>query len=136
MTKQSKKQLFRHVCELYVSEFEKKQELDFDYWVADEVGGMADFSSSYFFSLQDIVYDMDTEQPAGRIIDWQHYTVENEVQINYKSYCRGLRPKKEEKKGEYLITLSEEQMHLTALALDDVMRFLSGRTTMDFALML
>lgn len=101
--KQSKKQLaqlksqYAFACTQYVEYFCKKQEIDFDGWIADEIGGIASFSEQYFFNISDIVLDIDTEQPVGLILDWQsdgvdeHFNNENSQLINYKSYTMGLR---------------------------------------------
>lgn len=95
---QLKKQ-YEEVCNQYITKFVKKQELDFDGWVGDEVGGIASFSTQYFFNLSDIILDLNTKQPKGLILEWQNNGVENALNtpfsetINYKSYTMGLRNK-------------------------------------------
>lgn len=81
----------------WVQKFCNKQQIDFDGWVSDEVGGIASFACQYFFTLSDIILDLNTKQPKGNILNWQIEDVDfnmfNEKQqhINYKSYTMGLR---------------------------------------------
>ena len=83
---------YRAACVAYIRAFEKKHGYEFDGWVADEVGGIASFIDQYFFSLLEIIYDIDSKQPKGRIFEWQDACVENVPQyINYKSWCMGWR---------------------------------------------
>jgi len=78
----------------YIQAFCKKQEIDFDFWVGDQVGGMASFNDWYHFDFLSIKYDIDTDQPAGLILIYFDDSVEyNDCRINYESYCRGLRPR-------------------------------------------
>ena len=87
------------VCNDIVTRFSNKQGLEFDGWIADEVGGIAGFASQYFFNISDIVLDLKTKQPKGLIIDWQLDDLEFNIfndrpeHINYKSYTMGLRYK-------------------------------------------
>lgn len=90
---------YEDVCNEYIRRFCEKQEIYFDGWVGDEVGGIASFISQYFFTIDDITLDLNTKQPAGLILDWQSdgvdYNMFNEKTeyINYKSYTMGLRYK-------------------------------------------
>ena len=88
---------YEFVCNEWVQKFCNKQQIDFDGWVGDEIGGIASFSCQYFFNLSDIILDLNTKQPKGNILNWQSEDVDfnmfNEKQqhINYKSYTMGLR---------------------------------------------
>ena len=84
-------QQYQAACNAYIAAFCKKQKIDFDYWIGDEVGGLASFAETYFFTMSDIVLDVDTKQRKGKILKWQDYNMEAEQQINYKSYTMGLR---------------------------------------------
>lgn len=75
----------------YIDIFCRKQECYFEFWITDDVGGIACFGDVLIFSFMDIKHDIDTEQPAGQIIDWLHESMYAEKWINYKSYCMGLR---------------------------------------------
>jgi hypothetical protein len=88
------KELYESACNGYVELFSKKQGIEFDGWVGDEVGGIASFIHQYFFDISEIVYDINTNQPKGLIIEWQQDMIENgNVEINYYSYSKGLRLK-------------------------------------------
>ena len=74
----------------YVEFFCIKQQLEFDYWVADQIGTVANFGD-YWFNLEDIRYDIDKEIDANTIMEWQNYAVEHESKVNYSSYVAGAR---------------------------------------------
>lgn len=88
---------YEFVCNEWVQKFCNKQDLVFDYWIGDEIGGLACFNEEYFFNLSDIIQDLIKKQPKGFILEWYEegvdYNLSNEkVQhINYKSYIMGLR---------------------------------------------
>ncbi len=72
--------------------FEQKQELDFEFFVADRCTGFASFGDVLVFRIDDIYHDLKTNQPKGLIIDWLYDSLEHENQtINYRSYCMGAR---------------------------------------------
>ena len=85
------------ICNEFVAKFEEKQQIDFDGWIGDEIGGIASFSCQYFFNISDIILDLKTNQPKGCIINWSEEETdfnlfkENPQHINYKSYTMGLR---------------------------------------------
>jgi hypothetical protein len=111
---------YESICNQWIEKFCTKQDLDFDGWIADEVGGIASFACQYFFNLSDIILDLITKQPKGLIISWQIEDVDfymsqykedldfifnininfrsnvmgligYKEKINYKSYTMGLR---------------------------------------------
>ena len=88
---------YQFICNEWVQKFCNKQQIEFDGWVGDEIGGIASFACQYFFNLSDIILDLNTKQPKGNILNWQSEDVDfnmfNEKQqhINYKSYTMGLR---------------------------------------------
>lgn len=84
---------FNKVAQAYVLLFEKKQGLKFDFWVAGHIGELACFNDWYYLKLDDIRYDIDTEQPKERITYWFDKCVEDKKMIDdYRDYCRDLRP--------------------------------------------
>ena len=86
------KKKYESVCNEYIKKFSKKQGIEFDYWIGDEIGGIASFISQYFFNFHDIVWDINSEQPADLILKWQDECVENaKTSLNYFSYSKGLR---------------------------------------------
>lgn len=75
----------------YVEFFIIKQQCDFEYWIGEEIGGVAEFSD-YFFGFSDIQYDVDNEVEKGLIYKYQDYCVATEnTKMNYKSFLK-LRP--------------------------------------------
>ena len=74
----------------YLEFFCIKQQCEFDYWVADQIGTIAAFGDN-FFSLDNIRFDIDNEIEKGVIYEWQYHCIEKEVNINYENYIKGLR---------------------------------------------
>ena len=76
----------------FIKLFEEKQGVCFEYWIADNIGGIACFGDILFFNLDDIVYDLTSNQPKGQIIDWVYESIYNEdAKLNYYSYSKGLK---------------------------------------------
>jgi hypothetical protein len=94
---QELKNQYDFACNEYLQKFCNKQQIESDGWVGDEVGGIASFCCEYFFSISDIVFDINSKQPKGLILQWQNDGVEYNMcgdkneSINYKSYTMGLR---------------------------------------------
>lgn len=85
------KEAYEKVCNDYLDLFCKKQGIIFEGWVSDQIGGIV-FCDEYFFSFPDIVWDVNSDQPKGLIMDWYHENMElPEKSINYFSYTKGLR---------------------------------------------
>jgi hypothetical protein len=86
---------YEEICGDYILLFSVKHKLNFSGW-ADNIGGFADFDGQYLFSLQDIIYDINTNQPKYLITQWQDDMIcENitEKICNFQSYSKGYRPK-------------------------------------------
>ena len=88
---------YESICNEIVKKFAKNQDLEFNGWVGNDVGGIAGFATQYFFSIQDMILDLNTKQKKGFILQWQSEMVEYRMSeppkqtINYKSYTLGLR---------------------------------------------
>ena len=100
MNKKERKELkaeYELIVDKYIKEFERKHKYCFSGWVADEVGGIAEFIEQYFFNFDTIKYDIDNNIEKELIFRWQddgvnsHYKNENRPEINFKSYVMGLR---------------------------------------------
>lgn len=96
---------YAEICNEYLRRFCKKHGFylsDAD-WVGDDAGGLAQIAD-YFFSFEDIRYDVDNEVPEDVIIEWYDYDLEVRsleidylmaknlrtfVKINYPSWCKG-----------------------------------------------
>lgn len=66
---------YREICNKYVKLFCEKHEIEFEYWV-DLTGGIASFGDIYYFSLSNIVEDLDNNYPKGLILKWIEDVVE------------------------------------------------------------
>jgi len=85
---------YEEICGDYVLLFSLKHNLQFQGW-ADTIGGLAEFENDYYFSLQDIVYDINTNQPKYLITKWSDdmiYRTIPEKRCNFQSYSKGYRP--------------------------------------------
>ncbi len=98
-------QKFENATRALIKEFEKKQEIEFEGFIGDDCAGAAGFGDVFYFNIHEILYDLETNQPKGRIIDWIYDSLEayqeGKKAINYRSYCMGARfkEKKDEKKS-------------------------------------
>lgn len=84
------KQKYESACNEYLEIFCKKQGMDNEGWVADEIGGIA-VCSDFYFNFHNIILDINSNQPKGKIIDWYHENLyPNKKTINYYHYTKGL----------------------------------------------
>ena len=79
------------ILKKYIKKFEKKHGLTFEFAVSDDLMDVICFGDVLFFSINDIVYDIDTKQPNGLIIDWLYDSINQDKYINFYSYSKGLR---------------------------------------------
>jgi hypothetical protein len=75
--------------------FEKKQGVNLEFWVSDEIGGVGCFGDNYF-GIHEIIEDMDSDSKPGDIFNWQDDNTDEHIHeggryINYASYLKGLR---------------------------------------------
>ena len=86
------KKQYEFVCNEYVKKFSNKQDVSFEFWVADQIGGIACFGDILYFNFMDIVWDINSKQPKGAIVDWYYDNLDIPGKsINYFSYTKGLR---------------------------------------------
>nr|DAK11362.1 MAG TPA: hypothetical protein [Caudoviricetes sp.] len=88
---------FEVAVDRLLMEFCEKHDLTYEFSVGNDSVDMF-LISDYFFSLSDIYFDLKSNQPQCKIIEWYDYLLENEVNINYYSYCMGLRKEQLSKK--------------------------------------
>jgi hypothetical protein len=79
----------------YIKAFEDKHGVFFEWAVVDDLTGVLNFGD-YYFSMPDIVYDIDNKLPLNLIFEWQEaglnaHFLGNGKQINLHSYAKGLR---------------------------------------------
>lgn len=72
----------------YCEAFAAKQGLTFETF--NKHLGVANFGGNYF-ELKDVLFDIDTNQPSGAILDWQN-DVEHGISISYPAFCHVSRP--------------------------------------------
>ncbi len=88
---------FEVAVDRLLMEFCEKHDLSYEFSVGNDSVDMF-LISDYFFSLSDIYFDLKSNQLKGKIIEWYDYLLDNEVNINYYSYCMGLRKEQLNKK--------------------------------------
>lgn len=90
---------FNFIANEYIKKFVKKHGYEFSYWISDEPGTTACFIEQYYFSYDDIRYDIDKDLPKDLIFSWhddsleQYFNEKSEKYMNLKSYASGLRYK-------------------------------------------
>ncbi|GJH39858.1 hypothetical protein RCZ04_04080 [Capnocytophaga sp. HP1101] len=83
-------ELFEYAARNLIKEFCDKQELQFEFDNYD-VGIGIICLSDYFFNIEDIYFDMKHDKSKGKILQWYDYVLTHESNINYRSYCMGMR---------------------------------------------
>ena len=83
-------ELFEYAARNLIKEFCRKQDLQFEFDNYD-VGIGIICLSDYFFNIEDIYYDMKHNKPKDKILQWYDYVLTHESNINYRSYCMGMR---------------------------------------------
>ena len=92
-------ELFEYAARSLIKEFCDKQELQFEFDNYD-VGIGIICLSDYFFNIEDIYFDMKHDKPKGKILQWYDYVLMKESNINYRSYCMGMREELITKKNQ------------------------------------
>ena len=87
------------ICDKWIKIFCEKQQLKFDGWIGDEIGGIASFCRntsiycSYSFNFLDIILDITTKQTPKFILDWYENYTDNAINkrktISYWAYTKG-----------------------------------------------
>lgn len=99
MTENKLLKRYYELCTAIINEFCKKQDLEFDYWIGEQIGETGCFGLNYYFNFTDIIYDLAEDAPKGLICDWQNdyieanydKAIEEREVINYRSYIKGAR---------------------------------------------
>lgn len=94
MKKKTLKERYESIIDEYIVLFEKKHNLELEFWVADDKSGTACFGDINFFNISDIMFDIDNKLPKGLILDWLNDSVEfseTKGYINLESYSKGVR---------------------------------------------
>jgi hypothetical protein len=69
-----------------LEKFCNKHSIEFECWVDNKFGCVANFGNIYFIDMQDIVWDILSNQPNNNIIKWLYYCSENYKHLNYFDY--------------------------------------------------
>lgn len=86
------KKQYKFVVSEYIHKFCNKQNVSFEFWVADKIGGTACFGDVLYFNFMDIIYDINSKQPKHQIINWIYESIDNpEKLISYYNYSKGSR---------------------------------------------
>ena len=109
------KERYRNICNEYLQRFCVKQGFDYepnDTWVAGNAGDCANIED-FYFSFEEIRYDIDNDIPKGKIIEWYDYTLETSMlglplRINYPSFCKGAPLPYSKEKIEEIRTLKKQ----------------------------
>jgi hypothetical protein len=79
---------YQIICSDFAIKFALKQELTFDNWCS-EAGQIYSFNNNdFFFDLHDIIYDLNSDQPTGLIINYHiHLNELHNKEITYREFC-------------------------------------------------
>lgn len=78
----------------YIEKFSEKQCITFEFWLDEEEGITSFMQGLYpvYINYKDIVYDIESNQPKGRILEWYNYVIDNfnyvEDIVSYFDYCK------------------------------------------------
>lgn len=78
------------ILQQYIKVFEQKHDVFFEGTANDDLFNILHFGD-YFFSISDIVYDIDNNLPDRTIFDWQDHCLEFDTKCNLESYAEGYR---------------------------------------------
>ena len=86
---------YEKIVEQYLLAFVKKQDLDIEdcYWIGDKVGEILSVNEQYYFSFDDIRFDVDNDVKEGLILKWQNESLDNyfkkrKYKVNYENYLK------------------------------------------------
>jgi hypothetical protein len=82
------KKTYASTCNKYVKLFCDKQDMYFEYWIAGFIGETAAFGD-IFLQMREIIYDLESNQPKGKIVEWYWHCIENQDNmVNYYAYTK------------------------------------------------
>ena len=104
MTKEQLKSNYEQVANDYAYEFCYKHEIEFDGWIGDDAGGIAN-CSDYSVDMQTIIDDINLDAPECEFIAWYDYCLELGMLgvkglPNFRSWIKGCPRKTEEEIAE------------------------------------
>jgi len=76
----------------YVELFEKKHEIEFNFWIRNIHGSVAIYSDFYSIDFLDIRLDLEKDVPKDKFFDWYELTLELAMKskpiINYSTFLK------------------------------------------------
>lgn len=76
----------------YVKLFEKKHDIDFEFWVADLTGTIGCFSNEWYIDFETIRLDLEQNVDKGLFFDWYDLSFESHIKdepvINYYTFLK------------------------------------------------
>ena len=80
---------YQRVCNAYVQEFCKKHDCKFKSWFDGVVGASVVLDDCMIIPFHDLIYDINSDQPRGRIISWWDNVLEFPYNsTSYFEYCK------------------------------------------------
>lgn len=83
------KKRYDRIVHSYVMMFCKKQETELDFWVDRDTFTVGQFGD-HFYSISDIITDIEEQAPAGLIYEWQDEQIEKDDLGYRESYMKYL----------------------------------------------
>ena len=74
----SLKQEYIDIVDKYLFAFIRKQNIKFDGWVGNDIGGVAQFIEQYYFDFDDIRMDIDNND-EGIIVNYKSYLMSKKL---------------------------------------------------------
>ena len=59
------------------------------FWVADQPGTTAACGMDYYFSMDDIIADLEEDAPPGKILEWYGLLEDLDYSVNYRHWLHG-----------------------------------------------
>ena len=78
---------YKKAVDAYIKEFEKKHEIDFDFWIGDLVGEVCAFGD-YTFNFSDIKFVIDNSISFDYLSHWDWFVEFNKCYYSLNSYCK------------------------------------------------
>lgn len=88
MKNQSLKERYENIVETYVDHFSKKHDCEFEWWVADRVGEVANING-YYIQFDDLRLDIDEQVEKPKIWQYLDYTGDaDNPSVNFYNYLK------------------------------------------------
>ena len=96
----------------YITKFEELTELEFEYWIGNKIGEVAEFSGDYVFDFIEIKYAIDNNIDEDALMSYYHFNLEyHEARLEISAFCK-LREDLKYKSG---FSFSEDLLYLNLL---------------------